>query len=255
MKFAFFLPFILLLGLIIGSWAPKEELRAAKRELDDLKKSQSVREKDSRMDAFTRMVQIPDRAKATKKQPKPGATNAPANPVPASGNQAAASLLLTATNAVSSTPPQPLPPPKPEDLRARIDEAKELWKARVDIARAQWIERLKLTPEAATLFDDAINTMNEDLYAAMQGFADRLAAGEELTPEIGTRAFNEMTTALVQSYDALGAFVPEAQRGVAAQIELADFIDPGVAEPLIAVQDKLEKMPPSERRRGPRFLR
>jgi len=89
----------------------------------------------------------------------------------------------------------------------------------------------------------------------MQGFADRLAAGEELTPEIGTRAFNEMTTALVQSYDALDAFVPEAQRGEAAQIELTDFIDPGVAEPLIAVQDKLEKVPPSDRRRGPRFLR
>lgn len=255
MKLAFFFPFILFLGLIIGSWAPKEELRATKRELDDLKKNQTVREKDSRMDAFTRMVQIPDRAKAARPQPKPAATNTPVNSIQRSGGPGATSLPLADTNTALAVTQQPLTPPKPEDLRARIDEAKELWKTRVDIARAQWLERLKLTPEAAALFDDTINAMNENLYAAMQGLADRLADGETLTPETGTRAFNEMTTALVQSYDALSVIVPEAQRGEAGQLELTDFIDPGVAEPLIAVQDKLENMPRAERRRGMRFLR
>ena len=33
MKFALFIPFILLLGLVIGGWAPKEELRAANKEI------------------------------------------------------------------------------------------------------------------------------------------------------------------------------------------------------------------------------
>jgi hypothetical protein len=254
MKFAMLLQFALLLGLIIGGWAPKEELRAAKKEAAELKERLASRETDSRADAFTRMVQIPERAKNTKPTPKPKAisvsvttgdatgTNAPALVVAPDGTNAAA--------AKASPPEKKKPDLSPEDLRARIDEAKELWKTRVDIARAQWIARLKLTPEATALFDTSINAMNEELYTSMQNLADALAAGETLTPEIGTRAFNEMTSALVKTYDDLNVLVPEAQRGEAAKMELTDFIDPGVAEPLIQVQDKLQNMP-AQQRGGP----
>ena len=245
MKLAFFFPLILLLGLIIGGWAPKEELRAAKKEAAELKENLASRDKDSRMDAFTRMVQIPERAK----NPKP-----PAKQKALSGSMtadmtvsnASASAAAPATNsplaAKNSAPESKKANLAPEDLRARIEEAKELWKTRVEIARAQWVDRLKLTPQATALFDASINTMNEELYTSMQSLADTLAAGESLTPEIGTRAFNEMTTSLVKTYDALGALVPEEQRGGAGAMELTDFIDPAVAEPLIAVQDKLDKL-------------
>ena len=49
--------------------------------------------------------------------------------------------------------------------------------------------------------------------------------------------------------------VPEEQRGEASKLELTDFIDPAVAEPLIAVQDKLDNMPEPGGRRFPRGRR
>jgi hypothetical protein len=136
-------------------------------------------------------------------------------------------------------------------LQARIEEAKELWASRALVARAQWIDRLKLTPEGAAQFDAAIDAMNGELLASLQGLADALAGDDALTPELGARFFNEMTASLVRTYDDLGALVPAGQRGEAARIELTDFIDPAVAEPLIAVQGKLGDMP----RPGRRFPR
>jgi len=254
MKLALFFPLILLLGLIIGGWAPKEELRAAQKEAAELKAKLASREKDSRMDTFTRMVQIPERAKAPKPAIKPKGTFVGAAAEDTTGTNILASAPPpTAANASAAKAASPEPKKadlSPEDLRARIDEAKELWKTRVDIARVQWIDRLKLTPEATALFDTSINAMNEELYTSMQNLADKLAAGAALTPEIGTRAFNEMTSALVKTYDDLNVLVPEAQRGEAAKMELSDFIDPAVAEPLIAVQDKLDNLP-AQQRGGP----
>lgn len=252
MKSAFFLPFVLLLGLVIGGWAPKEELRSARKELDVLNAKLSDRDKSQRFDAFTRIVQIPDRAK----QPKPQAARpSPAHAYETNAAARPAAAAEAPTNTVSKkADPKKEAPPKPEDLRARIDEAKELWKTRVDIARAQWIDRLKLTPDGTAQFDNAINTMNENLYAAMQNLADAVGSADTLTPEAGLRSFNEMTSVLVQTYDTLDAVIPDAQQAEAAKMELTDFIDPAIAEPLVAVQDKLENLPP-ERRPGMRFHR
>lgn len=259
MKSALFIPFALLLGLVIGGWAPKEELRAAKREVADLTARQAEAGSGRRMDPFASFVKIPERAKAPKAKPEAKASLTvslgKADPTQAAVSVEKAVTPSTGTVANALEPaPQTEEPLKPEDLRARIDEAKELWKTRVNIARAQWLDRLKLSPEDTAKFDDALNTMNVNLYEAMQNFADVLAAGDTLSPETGVRAFNEMTSALVQTYDELDAFLPEAQRGEASKIELTDFIDPGVAEPLIAVQDKLESLP-QERRPGLRFRR
>jgi len=247
MKFALFLPFVLLLGLIIGGWGPKQELRAVQKEVDSLQAKLASSDKDSRLDMFTHMAKIPDRATKTdvrgKSQPivfstekKRGAeTNGVARAEPDATN--------SAVQVASETRRPHREQLKPEDLQARIAEAKELWKTRVDVARAQWIDRLKLSPDQTTAFDESINTMNEQLYLSMQKFANELAASDTVTPETGVRAFNEMTSTLVQTYDSLNAVIPQEQSGETAKIELTDFIDPAVTEPLIAVQDKLEKMP------------
>ena len=252
MKYLIFLPLALLLGLFIGGWGPNAELLALRKELADTTKKLAAREKDSRIDTITRMVHIPDRAAAkprTKPQPPAPATET-------TGESTAPSPTDTAPATVTvSVEPEPAPPPEPpapEDLQARIEEAKELWATRVQIAREQWINRLKLTPEETELFDAAINAMNADLQASIQSLADVLAADGEMTPELGTRFFNEMTASLVQAYDDFDSFVPADSRGEAAKIELTDFIDPAVAEPLIAVQNKLggNAPIPGERRRG-----
>ena len=250
MKYLIFLPLALLLGLFIGGWGPNAELLALRKELADTTKKLAAREKDSRIDTITRMVHIPDRA-AAKPRPKPQP------PAPETANDQSptspdAAPSATVTVSVEPEPAPPPEPPAPEDLQARIEEAKELWATRVQIAREQWINRLKLTPEETELFDAAINAMNADLQASIQSLADVLAADGEMTPELGTRFFNEMTASLVQAYDDFDSFVPADSRGEASKLELTDFIDPAVAEPLIAVQNKLggNAPIPGERRRG-----
>ena len=43
-------------------------------------------------------------------------------------------------------------------------------------------------------------------------------------------------------YDAIGACAGDGKRDEVSNLNLADFIDPSVAEPFVAVQDKLESM-------------
>jgi len=50
----------------------------------------------------------------------------------------------------------------------------------------------------------------------------------------------DLSTTLAETYDAVGACVGEDLRGEVSNLNLADFIDPSVAEPLIAVQGKLD---------------
>lgn len=260
MKSLIFLPFAVLLGILIGGWPPKEELRTLRQELDALRQKADSRQKDTRFDAITRMVQIPERAAATPKA-KPAHTERRVTmDLGAPTSQVAQAVADTpaktgANETLSSEANEPRQDVSPEDLKARIEEAKELWATRVQIARTHWLNRLKLTPEKTELFDASINAMNEELQASMQGLADALALGADMTPELGTRFFNEMTASLVRTYDDLTVIVPEEQRGEASKLELTDFIDPAVAEPLIAVQDKLDNMPEPGGRRFPRGRR
>ena len=257
MKTVFFMPFILLLGLVIGGWAPKEELRAVRKEINALNAKFADQDKTQRFDTITRIAQIPDRATLTKQRMAPLQPGTSSSVKAIQTNDVAARLsvsVASASNTAAKTSEQPKEPTKPEDLRARIDEAKELWMTRVEIARAQWLQRLKLSQDDTAKFDDAINAMNENLFAAMQNLADVVTSESALTPETGARAFNEMTSALVQTYDEINAVIPPEMQSEAEKIELTDFIDPAIAEPLVAVQDKLGNLP-QEHRPGMRLRR
>lgn len=243
-------PFVLLLGLIVGGWAPKEELRTIKKEMKDLQKRVDSGDKENRVNAFTRMMRIPDRATKV----RPAAEDTPVSAEVAAVSNGVAVSVGAASDTTNRTERgagrRRRQEMSPEDLKARIDEAKELWKTRVEIARAQWQNRLKFNEEQAIMFDEAINTMNERLYYAAQDFADVLSVSDSLTPEDTTRAVNEMTSVLTETYNEFHEIVADEQRGEVSLIELTDFIDPGVAEPLIPVQDRLDnaaagRRPPS----------
>ena len=131
----------------------------------------------------------------------------------------------------------------PEDLRARIEEAQDLWKTRVDLATAQWKEKLDLEGSASEQFDAAIAGMNDQLYDTMQTVAALLANQEKMTPELGLRMVGDATAIMAETYGKIGEIVPDGKRAEVSDIQVFDFIDPGVAEPLIPVQEKLRNMP------------
>ena len=247
MKSFIWLPIACVAGVIIGAWGPREELRALKESAEaERKQPQNAAEG---FQAFARMANIPEEAKhARRRRPdaKPlfATTNRPlAQAVAMTNAPTATQAVETAVAATTNAPPRKRERLSPEDLRARIEEAQELWRTRVELARARWKEKLNLDAAAGERFDAALDSMNEQLYDTMQTMATLLSQQDKMTPELGLRMMGDATTIMAETYEKLGACVPADRRGEVSEMQVFEFIDPGVAEPLIAVQDKLDRFP------------
>lgn len=224
------LPLAFVLGGLIGAWGPNEELRRIR---ERPAKAAAPAARAHGFDAFARMVNIPDVARrGPRAQRRPAETNAVARVRPA----ASAASSSASNTAARVARPRRL---SPEDLRARIDEAAELWRTRSELVRAGALKTLGLNEAGAAAFDAALVQMNDDLRTALQAAADALAEETELTPELGVRLMGDLSAAVAETYDRLGAAVDPARRADVAKLNLAELIDPSVAEPLVAVQGKL----------------
>ena len=231
------LPLVFVAGGLVGYYGPAEELRArdAREPEEATKKSKSR----NAFGSFTELVNIPEVAKRPRRVKD---TEPATNTTAVAGRVGEAPLPgESADGRVGDAPlPEKRKRVAPEDLRARIDEAAELWRTRIEIARASAIEKLGLDDKGAESFNDAIEDMNTKLRESMQIVADRIASSEAMTQELGVRLMGDIATSLAETYDSLAACVDEDHRGEVSRLELTNFIDPSVGEPLIAVQDKLE---------------
>ena len=230
------LPLVFIAGGLVGYYGPAEELRS--RDVREQEEKTKAKPKNA-FGSFTELVNIPDVAKRPRrvKDTEP-ATNK--NDVAGRVEDAP----LPGESASGRVGDAPLPEKRrhvaPEDLRARIDEASELWRTRIEIARASAIDKLGLDDKGAESFNDALEDMNAKLRESIQIVADRVASAEAMTPELGIRLMGDISTSLAEAYDAIGTCVDDDHRGEVSKLQLTDFIDPSVGEPLIAVQDKLE---------------
>jgi hypothetical protein len=248
-----FVPVACVVGILIGSWRPRAQVRDLTRQLEEARKGTSKQRADSPegFDTFTRMVRIPDEAgkKPRFASNKPLFTGTATNSTDASLATAEAGGATNAEEAVAqSAPDEPRRRGRPqrldpEDLRARIAEAQELWSARVDVARAQWLDRLGMSDEAsARVFDDAVNGMNDRLHALAQELADEVASGRRRVDHAsGARFISEVSGVMADTYEAISADLPEDKIAETGKMQLTDFIDPAVAEPFIQIQAQFEE--------------
>lgn len=232
------------LGLIVGAWGPREELREREKKAaeEKVKAAEEARTSRGAFKSFAQMVNIPDEARRPRRR---GQQKRPSKPaVVVSTNAAPAKAVAKDEMPQEASAPEepPRQPPAPNDLRARIEEAQEMWRARSDVARAQWKAKLSLDAAASEKFDAAIDEMNSQLRDTMQALADQVANSDKFTQELGLRLVGDATTIMAETYDKLGAVAPGA-RTMVSDIQMTDFIDPGVAEPLISVQGKMESLP------------
>lgn len=237
MKNAFvWLPLAFITGGIVGYYGPAEELRA--REAQDREQIVQKEKKGagSGFASFASMVNIPASAsgRAKVRQEK----NANGGAGESAGNEGAPALTNESAQAARPEKRRRL---NPEDLRARIDEAADLWRTRSEIARASAVGKLQLDAAGEDAFDAALKAMNGKLRDSIQIVADEIAAAEEMTPELGIRMMGDLSASLAEAYDAVAACADEGMRGEVSKLNLVDFVDPSVAEPLIAVQSKLEE--------------
>jgi hypothetical protein len=233
------LPLVFIAGGLVGYYGPAEELRS--RDVREQEEKAKPKSKNA-FGSFTELVNIPEVAKRPRRVKDQGATMGSGSSVSPAGSDPAGSASDSAaeTNATAEATAPRRKRVAPEDLRARIDEAAELWRTRIEIARASAIEKLGLDDKGAESFNDAIEDMNAKLRESIQIVADRVASAEAMTPELGIRLMGDIATSLAEAYDAIGTCVDEDHRGEVSRLQLTDFIDPSVGEPLIAVQDKLE---------------
>ena len=225
------LPLVFIAGGLVGYYGPAEELRS--RDVREQEEKTKAKPKNA-FGSFTGLVNIPEVAKRPRRVK---------DTEPATNTTAVATTSDEQPKGTNATAEATAPRRKrvaPEDLRARIDEAAELWRTRIEIARASAIDKLGLDDKGAESFNDAIEDMNAKLRESIQIVADRVASSESLTHELGVRLMGDIATSLAEAYDAIGTCVDEDHRGEVSRLELTNFIDPSVGEPLIAVQDKLE---------------
>ena len=101
--------------------------------------------------------------------------------------------------------------------------------------------------EVTGSMDDETLRKLEDRLRYLRNLDERRAeitssieAQEKMTPELGFRLMGDTSTILAETYDKIGEILPQGQRAEVSEMQMIDFIDPAVAEPLIDVQDKLE---------------
>lgn len=241
MKFYLLVPLAAIAGLIIGAWGPRAELRARK----DMAREEMLAPKRSANDgfnAFTHFVRIPDEVRPVRREDRSKRKVAATNAVAAVSTSTNATSSAGNTNAVKNAArPRMHRHMSPEDLRARIEQAQELWRTRVDLARTTWKGKLGIKEERSAEFDAAIEEMNEKLLATVNDLVQLMESKESMTPELGVRLVGDASAVLAETYDRIGACVGEDQREVVSSMPLTDFVDPGVAEPLVSVQGKLGK--------------
>ena len=261
-------PVALLIGLVAGAVGPRAELRKAREDVARLQKTVASTDKEKgRIEEVLRMLQVPKAAKVA-----PSARRAAPPALPAAAPAAAGSNAVAAeVPSASATGEMRIEfggparhrhgehPAKQatEDrtsLSNRIQQAVELWRLRSDIARSTLIADAGLNEAQAQDLDVLLGAMNLRLGERIGYWAGELARTNYavLTPETGVRMMNDLTGALVLTYDELDRKMPAGWRTKAGEgANLLDFIDPAVAAPLIGVEQKLQTRP---RRSGPDAL-
>jgi len=241
----------LLLGLVLGGWGPRSDLRRARKEIAELKAQAAERSHlagqfgkakallgISDAEIKRRGIRRADERRTAETGDVP--TNAP--------------VAGATTNGPSSSRADTNGTPRP-NLEKQLEQATELWNTRAALARNSFVTNTGLNEEQTTRFDVLIAGMNLRIEDTIARWAETLQAKDTPTPEDGIRLVNEISDAMVLTYNELDRNMPEDWRGSAGkQFDLTQLIDPAVAMPLVDVEDKLRDSRPS-RRRGPPWRR
>lgn len=240
----------MLLGLLIGGLGPRSDLREARKEIAALRLEAADRShfagQVGQAKAFLGVSDAQIKEHSARKSRVAGVVAATEGPAPALAAQAETNepAVTAASNQVARG-----------GLEEHLEEATELWNTRAALARNSFITNTDLDAEQVIRFDVLVAGMNIRLEDTIARWADTLSGKGAPAPEDGIRLVNELSDAMVFTYDEMDRNLPEDWREAAGKgFDLTQFIDPAVAMPLVGVEDKLQQ-PPSRPRRGPPWRR
>ncbi|MFA5193932.1 MAG: hypothetical protein WC740_24760 [Verrucomicrobiia bacterium] len=226
MKIGIGIVLALLLGLVLGSYGPRSDLRRARDRIKELERKVSKQDASTgKMQTVKAMLQVKDseisaaRAKP-RKFVRPLPPPKPATPEPTGA---------PATNA----------PPR---MGRDIAQAAELWSTRVEMSRNSFIGNLGLNAQQTALFDGVTAVMNAQLEERIAKWAETLKQKDEMSSEDGIRMMSDLGNVLIKTYDEMDQTLPQGWREKAgSEFELVNFIDPAVATPLTEVEGKIQR--------------
>lgn len=225
----------LAIGLLLGRAAPQADLRDARAQLEELKRKGSAQSTSrSAIAGVETMLKVRQDEVSEARRRRPHAPPAAADLRQATGTVAAA-----ATNAASDRA-------RRGSMSNEIAQAKQAWQLRSEIARKGFLERTKLDQRQTADFDVVIEAMNLRLGTSVDRWAEQIHKADTFTPETGIRMMNELSQALVVTYDELDRKMPPTWRQDAGPtFELVRFIDPEVLTPLQDLEPVMAKSPPA----------
>lgn len=130
---------------------------------------------------------------------------------------------------------------RPDNLREQLDQAKELWQARVDLARDSFLFNLGGSPEVARDFDVLVAALNLKIAHNIDQWVEAIKSKEDVRPEDMARLFHNLTGDIVTTYDEMDRKLPEGWRdGAGKDFMLYDFVDPSVGEKFIEIESLMK---------------
>lgn len=215
-------------GLLIGRMAPQADLRRVKAELESAKAPPAQRSSSEAAVQGVRSIlkvsdQDMDKARRIRRARERMSNDVAQAELPSSGAETNAPVSGVRTQSWADA----------ATMSNNIASLKKGWEVRTQLARNNLIKKANLDESSTLQFDVLIEAMNLRLGATVDTWAMRLRDQDALTEESGIRMMNELSQAMVLTYDELDRKLPRGWRERAgAKFELVQFVDPEVLTPL-----------------------
>ncbi len=226
----------LLVGLALGGWGPRTDLRQARDQIKEMEAKLRKRgAATGKMETVKAMLQVKDdemsaaRSRARKSSPPKKTT-----PFRPAADASAPS--------VTPEPDKTRNTNTSERFGENLKKEMDLWNTRVEMSRNSFITNLGLNVQQIAMFDGTMAVMNSQLEQGIKQWADSLKQKDEMSSEDGIKMMNELSGVLAKTSGDMDQTLPAGWREKAGgDFELMNFIDPAVALPLADVQDKLNR--------------
>ena len=247
MKVWILMPFVLVLGFMLGSWGPTSEMSDMRKENKSLRLAIKNRKtsRTPRISSVTQLLGIDERNSQAGPVTTPSEAETPRTNVHSQEALAAPTAEVETENSeelahLGEGHSETNTPTQQDNFEERMEKAAELWAVRVDISRSVFISNVGLGDEEVERFDMLVDNMNVLIGQTIADFSEAAKDAEMIQSEAGIRLANDIMTSVVATYDAVDATMPEDwRRSAGKEFTLTDFIDPRVAMPLSKVENKL----------------
>ena len=239
---AVWIPAALVVGVVIGGYGPRQELRQTRAELEWMEAERSPHP-DRRLNQMTDIVGLTLEPRRAESPPLPHHAESESTDEPAA--------LVPGDESDRDDAPEE-GEDETQSLADRLAVARDLWQVRSDMARDTFISRAGLDRSEQVRFGVLVEAMNIRIEESFATAVDRIRQQGEVSPETMTRMLHDVTGALTLTYDEMDRNLsPDWRVAAGSDVDLVDFIDPAVARPLLEVENLLEEAPRRGRGRRP----